>query len=47
MKQDETPVQMIHRLMTVAKLLAKGAQEPKSGQPTKADRPAKNTKRRS
>lgn len=47
MKQDETPVQMIHRLMTVAKLLAKGAQEPKSGQPKTADRPAKNTKRRS
>jgi hypothetical protein len=47
MKQDETPVQMIRRLITVAKLLAKGAQEPKSEQPRTADRPAKNTKRRS
>jgi len=47
MKQDETPVQMIHRLMTVAKLLAKGAQEPKPPPPRTADRPAKNTKRRS
>lgn len=37
MNQDETPVQMIHRLMTVAKLLAKVAQETKSGQPKTAD----------
>jgi len=47
MKQDETPIQMIHRLMTVAKLLAKGTQEPKPLLPRTADHPAKNTKHRS
>jgi len=48
MKRDEhTPVQMILRLMTVATLLAKGTQEPKPPPSRTADRPAKNTERRS